>query len=109
MTTCREEEYLPKKYKVLADSIRVGKQNAILLDDLMIIAQISDKRSAYQIVEDLINKHGYVIGASKTGEHKGYYIPANEEEFNEVVYRFRNTINSMEKRHKNLLINFKGE
>lgn len=109
MTTCAKEKYLPEKYKVLADSIRVGKENAILLDDLMIIAGIQEKRSAYQIIEDLINHYGYVIGASKTGVHKGYYIPANEKEFNEMAHTFENSINSMTRRHRNLLINFRGE
>lgn len=107
MTTCNKtEKHLPLKYKVLADSIRVGKQNAILLDDLMIIAGIEDKRSAYQIIETLIVMHGYVIAGSKQGEYKGYYIPENEAEFNDVIHTFKSTINSMQKRHDSLQRNF---
>lgn len=110
MTTCsKTQKHLPEKYKVLADSIRVGKENAILLDDLMIIAGIEDKRSAYQIIEDLIVKHGYVIAGSKQGQHKGYYVPQNEAEFNEVIHTFKTTINSMQKRHDSLHRNFKNK
>lgn len=109
MTLCKQQKDLPEKYKVLADSIRVGKENAILLDDLMIIADIQDKRSAYQIIEELIVKHGYVIGASKRGVHKGYYIPADEKEFKEVLHTFRSAITSMERRHKSLIKNFEKE
>lgn len=35
---------LPEKYKVVADIIRVGKENATLLSDIMMIADIDDRR-----------------------------------------------------------------
>lgn len=103
----KNRKNLPVKYKVVADCIRVGKINAILLSDIMIIADIQDRRNAYIIIEELINKYGYVIGASKTGEYKGYFIPANDDEFSEVIHTFNQTIGSLNKRYENLLINYK--
>ena len=42
----------------------------------MILANIRDNRQAYLIIEELINKYGYVIVASRRGKHRGYYYPA---------------------------------
>lgn len=105
MTTTIKKQCLPEKYKVVADSIRVGKENATLLSDIMIIAQIDDRRQAHQIIESLINDYGYVIGASRNNP-KGYYIPANEREFVEIIGTFKRTINSMDNRYKNLINNY---
>lgn len=102
----QREKHLSEKYQVVADCIRVGKQNATLLSDIMTIADIKERRKAYQIIEDLINQYGYVIGASKHGEYKGYYKPANEAEFKEIAETFKQSINSMDRRYKNLLINY---
>jgi len=107
MTNCRNRKKLPEKYRIVADSIRVGKQNAILLSDIMIIADIQDRRNGYLIIEELINKHGYVIGASKKGVHRGYYIPADEREFQEVARTFKQSVDSMHKRYRSLLDNYK--
>ena len=52
----------------MADSIRVGKSSATLLSDIMSIADIKDRRTAYQIIEELIVKHGY---ESKLARVKG--------------------------------------
>lgn len=100
------KDYLPEKHEIVAQSIREGKENATLLSDIMIIADIKDRRKAHQIIEDLINLHGYVIGASKHGENRGYYKPANEAEFNEIAGTFQQSIKSMRKRYKNLIINY---
>jgi len=106
MASWKENENLPEKYKTVAGLIRVGKENATLLSDIMSLADIQDRRQAYQIIEDLINKYGYVIGASKSGKYKGYYIPGNDKEFQEVATQFKQSITSMNKRYTNLLINY---
>lgn len=106
MNRWEKSKNLPEPHKTVASLIRVGKVNATLLSDIMSIAEIEDRRTAYKVIEDLINKHGYVIGASKSGEFKGYYIPANEAEFQEVVYSFKRTINSMKARYENLKNNY---
>jgi len=95
------------KHRIVAESIRTGKHNATLLSDIMIIADIEDKRQAYTIIEELINDYGYVIGASKSGKYRGYYIPASRREFVEVASQFKQSINSMNKRYENLLNNYK--
>lgn len=106
MAHWQDMKSLPEKYRIVAESIRVGKENATLLSDIMIIADIKDRRQAYIIIEDLINKYGYVIGASKHGKYKGYYIPANETEFKEVVDHFKQSVDSMKRRYNNLLVNY---
>jgi len=106
MASWKNTKNLPEKYRIVAESIRVGKRNATLLSDIMILADIKDKRQAYLIIEELINKYGYVIGASKTGKYKGYYIPANEREFKEVAEQFKRSVDSMKKRYQNLLDNY---
>src|SRR5690625_4207783 len=97
---------LPEKHRIVAQSIRVGKENATLLSDIMILADIKERRQAYQIIEDLINKHGYPIVASRSGDYRGYFIPANDKEFQEIVETFKTTIDSMNKRYENLLNNY---
>jgi len=97
---------LPEKHKVVADCIQIGKENATLLSDIMIIADINDRRQAHIIIEQLINDYGYVIGASRKGEHKGYYIPANDREFKEITDTFKATVDSMKTRYKNLIRNY---
>ena len=92
----------------MADSIRVGKSNATLLSDIMSIADIKDRRTAYQIIEELIVKHGYPIVASRKGEHKGYYIPANQKELEEAKRTFKNAIDSMNNRYVCIVNNYEN-
>lgn len=97
---------LPKTHKIVAQSIRVGKENATLLSDIMSIANIDNQRTAYKIIQDLINKFGYVIVASRSGQHKGYFYPANEREFQRALRTFRAEYMSMIIRYNNLLTNY---
>lgn len=106
MTSYKDINSLPEKHKVVADCIRVGKENATLLSDIMMIADIDDRRQAHQIIESLINDYGFVIGANRTGKFKGYYKPANEKEFQEIADTFKKTVDSMNKRYNNLLNNY---
>lgn len=101
------EKHLPtEKHRIVAESIRVGRQNATLLSDIMSIAEIDDRRTAYQIIEDLINDYGYVIVASRSGKYKGYFYPANEMEFRKYAKTFKQSIDSMKKRYNNLINNY---
>lgn len=104
--TKTKERSLPEKYKVVADIIRVGKRNATLLSDIMNVAHIKDERQAYIIIENLINKHGYPIVASRKGKYRGYYYPANKSEFDEARETFESSIISMQKRYNNLIKNY---
>lgn len=103
----KTQKNLPELHKTVGSLIRVGKENATLLSDIMSICGISDRRQAYQIIEDLIIKYGYPIVASKQGEYKGYFLPANTEEFQEAAATMRTTIESMKKRYNKLIENYK--
>jgi len=109
MARRKNKKSLPKKHKVVADCIRVGKENATLLSDIMMIADIKDRRQAHIIIEQLINDYGYVIGASREGSFRGYYIPANKQEFKEIAGTFKRAIDSMDKRYENLLKNYQNQ
>lgn len=98
---------LPEKYKVVADVIRVGKSNSTLLRDIMILADIDDRRQAYNIIEQLIVKYEYPIIASKKSEYRGYYYPANKDELEEARSTLNSSIVSLTKRHKALKENYK--
>lgn len=108
MEMVHEKKNLPKEYMTVARCIRVGKENATLLSDIMRIANIKDRRYAYSIIERLINRYGLPIIASKKGEYKGYYYPANQSEFIEALTTLERNINSMNKRHDNLIENYAG-
>lgn len=101
-----QQKNLPELHKTVGSLIRVGKENATLLSDIMSICGISDRRQAYQIIEDLIIKYGYPIVASKQGIYKGYYIPATTKEFEEAAATIRTTIESMKKRYTKLAENY---
>src|SRR5690625_2047493 len=95
-------------YQVLADSIGVGKPNATLMSDIMSITGIDDRRQLYYMIEILINNYGYVILASRRGQHKGYYYPSNDHEFNDGIRPLRSTVDSTNKRKRNVVKNYKN-
>lgn len=109
MTTGMKEKHkntLPEKYKVVADSIQVGKENSILLSDIMIIADIEDRRQAYNIIQQLIVKYEYPIIASKKTNNRGYFYPANQYELEEARSTLNNSITSLKNRYNALLKNY---
>jgi len=97
---------LPTKYKNVASVIPVGKDKAIILDDIMTICNIKDKRDIYTIIEQLIVKHGYPIAASKKGV-KGYFYPSNQRELEQAAHTLKTSITSLKKRHDALKENYK--
>jgi|SRR5699024_1531772 len=97
---------LPHGWQVLADTIPHGQHNAITLNTIMDKVGISNKRTAYEIIEMLILKYDYVILANRKGSNIGYFIPANEDEYRNGVKPFKQSIKSMEKRAKALHNNF---
>lgn len=102
----KQKNDLPERYRVVANTIREGKHNATLLSDIMVVADIQDRRQAYSIIESLINNYGYPIVASRNGEYKGYYFPSDQREFEEAIKTFESNIKSMKKRHINLINNY---
>lgn len=100
---------LPEKYKAVVSCIRVGKENATLLSDICSIANIESERQAYSIIEQLVNRYGYPIVASRSGKYRGYFIPANDREFYKALRTFRAEYMSMIERYNNLLDNYKKQ
>lgn len=104
--TNKTRKDLPSGYKMLADIIPTGQENAIKLDNIMKMAGIKDKRTAYEIIERLIIRYGYTILANRTGDNVGYFIPKDEQELNECIKPFLQSVNSMQKRYTALIHNF---
>lgn len=97
---------LPHNYQQVISVLGIGKHKAITNERIRRITGIQDSRSIYQIIEDLINSYGYVIGASRHGEFKGYYLIENKQELKETLFSFTNQITSMTKRKASLQLNF---
>ena len=108
MTATKEKhkETLPHSHRLVASTLREGKQNATLKSDIMSITGIKDSRQMYQIIEDLIIDHGYCIAGSKSGEHKGYYLITNKKELQETLRTINATAQSLLNRHKQLQKNY---
>lgn len=104
----KKRESMPKIHEQFASLLREGKEQATLMNDIMPVLNIREKRQAYQIVEDLINKYYYPIGASRSGEHRGYFIISSEYELKEVVAVQRASVESEKKKIDNTIRNFRS-
>lgn len=102
----KKRESMPKVHKRFANLMREGKEQAILTSDLVAVLGIQDNRQARQIANDLINKYYYPIGASRSGEHRGYFIISSEDELKEVVTVQRASVESEKKKIDNTIRNF---
>lgn len=101
-----ETESLPETYLAVVGVLREGKAEAITSTDILRLTGLKDQRNIYEIIEQLIIQHGYAIGASRTGEHKGYYLISNQKELRESLHSYNEQIQSMLKRHKKLRENY---
>lgn len=97
---------LPEKYKAVVGVLREGRENATTTSTIMMLTGIKGKRDVYEIIEQLILKHGYVIGASRTGEHRGYFLITNHKEYTDTMNTRSAHIKSMIKRHKKMGENY---
>lgn len=97
---------LPGNYKAVASVIREGKQSATTTTDIMKLTGVKSKRDVHQIVEDLINKYGFIIGSSRNGKYRGYFYIANEDELKETLFTYNRQIQSMLNRHRKLKDNY---
>lgn len=104
----KKRESMPEIHRRFADLIREGKQQATLMSDFMSVLGISDRRQAYQIVEELINRYYYPIGASKNGKHRGYFLISTEDELKEVVAVQKAGVASEIKKMNNTIRNFRN-
>lgn len=99
---------IPPGYLTLASVLLEGKDNA--KTSTQIIKDLgwddNDKRNVFHIVEQLIKKHGYLIGSSRKGTNKGYYLIATEDEYVETMRTYNAQIQSMLERHRKLQENY---
>ena len=97
---------LPATYKALAGVLREGKAEAITSSDILRLTGLKDKRQVSEIIEQLVVRHGHVIGSNRTGDHKGYYYISDKTELLETLETYNNQIQSMLKRHIKLQENY---
>lgn len=106
VTATKTKKSLPHKYRLVADVLGEGKQSAKTTKNIMQATGLKSKRDVMEIIERLIIKYGYIIGSSRQGEHKGYYLIQNKSELKETLFTFNNQIQSMLKRYKALQANY---
>lgn len=105
-TVSEQKKYLPAMYAAVAGVLREGKAEAVTSKDIVMLTGASSKRDVMEIIEQLVVKHGYVIGSSRRGEHRGYYLISNASELQETLHTYNEQIQSMMKRHKKLNENY---
>lgn len=102
------EQYvdLPDTHKTVLAVLRKGMAQAITTADIQRLTGFKDRRIIYEIIEQLVVKYGCVIGASRTGEFKGYYLISSQKELQDSLYSYNVQIQSMLKRHQKLRENY---
>lgn len=104
----RQKNDLPELYERLLGAIPTGRENALTLDTILLRAGMRDKRSAHNIIHDLIVNHGKTIGACRAGQKKGYYIVEDAEDLRLAVGALKNQFINMQKRYDALYRNYRG-
>lgn len=99
---------LPHNYALLVSVLREGKENCLTSKEIIrrLGWKDNEQRNVFHIVEQLVNKYGYLIGASRKGHKRGYYLIANDDEFFETAKTYNKQIQSMLNRLKNLQKNY---
>lgn len=100
--------YATRDHECFSKLLRVGEYNATLLSDIQTACGVKNKRRAYKIVEDLINKYGLPVGANKNGRFRGYFIISDNNELDKVVSEQTAAIESQRKKVRNLQLNFQN-
>lgn len=99
-------EQLPVDYQIVLSVLRYGLENAQTGDEIIKHAQIADVRTLNLIVANLIEKHGYCIGTSRSGKYRGYYLVNNQAELGQTVSTLENQAKAMYRRITALMDNF---
>lgn len=107
MTTTIKKD-LPHGYALVASVLKEGKENSLTSKEIIKILgwKDNDQRNVFHIVEQLIKKHGYVIGSSRKGDNKGYYLISNDDEYIETMRTYNAQIQSMLNRYRKLQENY---
>lgn len=87
METVKRKKDLPLNYALVASVLREGKENSLTSTQIIQRLGWSDnsRRNVFHIINRLIEEHGYLIGSSRKGEHKGFFLISNHDEFMETV------------------------
>lgn len=99
---------LPHNYALVVSVLREGKENAITSKE--IIKRLGWKnhgqRNVFNIIKGLIEEYGYLIGSSRKGESRGYYLISNFAEFEETVIVAEKQANSELRKIRKLRENY---
>lgn len=98
---------LPKGYQRLVEVLGEGKENSKTTKQIIKEMNMpgNDVRNVRHIVEQLIKKHGYLIGSSRKG-NKGYYLITSHDEFKETIQTYNSQVQSMLDRLRKLQDNY---
>lgn len=102
--TKTEIHKLPKHFQRLLSVLRDGGDNAQSAKELEQILGYTPRQIG-SMTADLVNKHGYVIGASRVKPF-GYYIIQEEDDLQSTLLSLNNEINGMIQRHRALNKNY---
>jgi Ser-tRNA(Ala) deacylase AlaX len=103
-----KQKSLPPGYALVESVLREGKENSKTSKQIIreLGWQSKDHRTVLHIMEQLITKYGYLIGSSRKGQHKGYYLIETEEEYKETMRTYNAQIQAMLNRHRKLQENY---
>lgn len=84
MTTKKD---LPYNYALFAAVLKEGKENSLTISEIIqrLGWKENDRRNIYHIVNRLIVEYGYLIGSSRNGVNRGYYLISNHDEYKETI------------------------
>jgi predicted DNA-binding transcriptional regulator len=85
----------------------LGKTNPIQVDEIARRTNLSD-REIRKAVQSLVNEHWHPIGATTKGPH-GYFIIANQEDYDEAIKNLSNREKKISERIMKLIQNCQRE
>lgn len=103
--TKTEIHNLPKDFQRLVSVLRNGSENAQSAKELEQILGFSTRQIG-SMTADLVNKHGFCLGASRTPPNYGYYFIQEEDDLKATLLTLSNEINGMVKHHRALNKNY---
>jgi len=107
MENNKKELNLPERYLQLLAQLKPGKENSVTVDKIISNTNNAfNRRDIFAIKHDLIMNHGYLIGSSREGEHKGLYLITNEQELVDTLRPIQNEAQTMMNLSKKIIENY---
>lgn len=99
---------LPLAHELVAGVLREGKDNSLTSKEIIKLLgwNGNERRSLFHIIQELINEYDYIIGTSRSGVHRGYYLITNSDELVDTLRPYNAQIMAMLKRYKKLNENY---